>query len=551
MFPYRLLIVTRVAFICVTVLLVVSCTADSVSTTTTADANDSTTIAATTTASTATELPGCRQGAPRVGFDLEYARLFDAYRHSQTELLVELMGDGPVYDPWLDPDNEGRFPDLESWVVAGNEVTDRFYDSGYGFGEPFQVFTTRRNEILERSGIEDLSVTLDLWVNQDCELRVVVHSPIASPDPCVLDDVFTEQDVEVCAGPFPPTAYHQAVWTGSEVFAFGGHSGALDWNVKPSGFLFDPASGEVTDFQEPPVDDGWAVYDVLWVDDRALVVGQSLYVDETTDYRPSIIAFDPAAGTWDHVTTFPDERTVVGAAVVMDDALIFAGGDQNGPSDQVWTYSLETGQWRHLGDAPIPSVEEARGVWTGSEAVFVGGYSEDRFVHHAYDPEADEWRELSDPGVGWIEYHDLYWTGEKVIVAPMHIYTEELGVHNSLTLLMYDPTTDTWSESSENPAQPPIRGAVTWSGSELLFLGGFSSTGHPTSEGSAYDPVTDTWRLLSDSPLSARSGHTGTWTGEVWVIIGGSEHGGSPGGASLSDGAIYNPSADTWQHLGD
>jgi len=550
MYPYRWLNVARVAFICVTVLSVVSCTADAVSTTTTAESNVSTTIAATTTASTVTELPGCRQGAPRVGFDLEYERFFDAYQHSQTERLVELMGDGPVYDPWLDPDNEGRFPDIESWVTAGNAVTDRFHDSGYGFGEPFQVFTTRRNETLERSGIEHLSVTLDLWVNQDCGLRVEVHSPIASPDPCVLDDVFTEQDVEVCVGPFPPTANHQAVWTGSKVFVFGGHSGALDWNVRPSGFLFDPASGEVTEVPEPPVDEGWAVYDVLWVDDRALVVGQSLYVDESTDYRPSILGFDPTAGTWDHVTTFPDERTVVGAAVVTDEALMFAGGDQNGPSDQVWTYSLETGEWRHLVDAPIPPVEEARGVWTGDSVILVGGYSEERYVHHTYDPVRDQWRELSDPAVAWIEYHDLFWTGNKVIVAPMHIYSEESGVHNSLKLLVYDPGTDTWSETAENPAQSLIRGAVTWTGSELLTWGGFSGNWHPISEGSAYDPATGTWRLLSHSPLSARSDHAGTWTGEEWVITGGSEDGGTPGGASLSDGAIYDPAMDTWEYLG-
>lgn len=189
-------------------------------------------------------------------------------------------------------------------------------------------------------------------------------------------------------------------------------------------------------------------------------------------------------------------------------------------------------------------------MWTGSEAIFVGGYSENRYLHHAYDPVSDSWRELSDPGTGWIEYHDLYWTGDEVIVAPMHVYTEELGVHNSLALLVYDPDGDTWRETSENPAQPPIRGAVTWTGSELLMWGGFSSTWHPTSEGSAYDPATDTWRVLADSPLSARSDHSGTWAGDHWVIMGGTEDGGSPGAPSLSDGATYDPTADIWEYLG-
>jgi hypothetical protein len=136
-----------------------------------------------------------------------------------------------------------------------------------------------------------------------------------------------------------------------------------------------------------------------------------------------------------------------------------------------------------------------------------------------------------------------------VVLAPSHVYTDDLNVHNSLTLLVYDPATVRFSETTENPAQPPIRATVTWTGSELLMWGGLSGTGHATSEGSAYDPATDTWHLLA-APLTARSEHTGTWTGDRWVIIGGSEHGGSPGGPSLSDGAIYHPANETWEYLG-
>lgn len=551
MFPHRLLVVTRIALICVAV-LAASCTGDSVPTTTTPESMTSTTTASSTTTSNSAEPAECRRGAPRIGFDLEYERFFDAYRHSQTERLIELLGDGPVYDPWLDPEDEGEFGDLEAWVVAGNEVTDRFGNHGYGFGEPFQIFSSRKNEILEAHGIEELTVTLDLWINQDCELRVEVHSPIASPDPCVLDDVFVKRGPELCAGPFPPVASHQAVWTGSEVFVIGGSSGALDWLVRPAGFLAGPSTSEMTPVPEPPVDEGWTVHDALWVGGRALVIGQNLYQDGRADYRPSIVAFDPVSNSWSELTVFPEQRQLVGAVVSTGTHLMFVGGDQNGPSDQVWTYSLETGEWRHLVDAPIPPVEEARAVWTGTEVIVVGGYAGiDTSLYAAYDPAADSWRVLPSPGFQYVEYHELYWTGEKVIVAPMHVYDEERGVHNSLTLLVYDPATDSWAETSENPAQPPIRGAVTWTGSELLMWGGFSSTWHPTAEGSAYDPVTDTWRLLADSPLSARSDHSGTWTGDRWVVIGGSEDGGSPGGPSLSDGAIYDPTSDTWEYLGD
>ncbi|HEX6287365.1 MAG TPA: hypothetical protein VFZ80_07755, partial [Acidimicrobiia bacterium] len=442
-------------------------------------------------------------------------------------------------------------PDIESWVTAGNELTDHFINYGYGLGEPFQIFASRSNEILVENGIEEMTVTLDVWANQDCEWRIEVHSPIASPNPCDIHEVFTDRDLEVCLGPFPPIAGHHAIWTGSEVMVFGGTSGALDWKRPPDGFLFDPSTREVSPIPPAPVAEGWSVHEMLWAGDRALVIGQSLFTGESTDFRPSIVAFDPVTGEWSQVAVFPDEHQVVGAVALAGDRLVFIGGDQNGPSDQVWEYSLADDEWRHLEGAPIPTVEEARAVWTGTEVIVVGGYSGvDETLYMAYDPEDGGWRDLSEPGYQYIEYHHLFWTGEKVIVAPLHVYTEDLGVHNSPTLLVYDPVTDTWTQTPENPARPPIRGAVSWTGTELLSWGGLSGTWHPISEGSAYDPGSDTWRLLSDSPLSGRADHTGTWTGDRWIVIGGSEHAGSPGAPSLSDGAIYDPTSDAWEYLG-
>lgn len=549
--PYRLSDVTRLALICVTVLAVASCTGDATPTTISAGPDPATTGFTSATSSTVQTLPACRPANPRVGLDLEYESFLADYRFSRPQGIVELIGDGPVHDPWLDPDGEGLYPDIEAWVTAGNDVGDHFINYGYGFGEPFQIFVARRNEILAANGIEEMTLTLDLWANQDCEWRVEVHSPITSPDPCVIDEMFSHRELGVCLGPFPPIAGHHAVWTGTQVLVFGGTSGALDWKASPDGFLFDPSTREIIQVPPAPVAEGWNVHDILWVGERLLVIGQSSYFDESSDLRPSIVAFDPTTGQWSDVTTFPEERQVVGSVVPIGDRLIFIGGDQNGPSAEVWEYSLPEDEWRRLDEAAIPAVEEAEGVWTGAEMIVVGGYAGvDQSLFVSYHPGTNAWESLSDPGYQYIEYHDLYWTGEEVLVAPMHVYTEDLGVHNSLTLLVYDPSTDAWTESSENPAQPPIRGAVTWTGNELLSWGGLSGTWHPTSEGSAYDPATDSWRLLADSPLTARAEHTGTWTGTEWVIIGGSEHAGSPGAPSLSDGAIYDPSSDTWEYLG-
>jgi hypothetical protein len=541
---------SRVALLSAVVALAGACTSETTEPTTPTAPTTTTTILATTT--TTSPRDACRVGAPRPGVDIESETFFDAYKYSFNDQLIGFLGgDGPVHDPWMDPALDHYFPDVETWVAAGNEITDRFYNSGYGMGEPFRLFTTRRNEFLESQGITDLTLTLDIWANQDCEWRVEVHSPVASPDPCLLEAAFPDSGIEVCTGPFPPTAGQSAVWTGVEVFYIGGRSGSVDWKVKPAAFLFDPVSGAVGAVSEPPVDEGWGALDVVWDGARALVVGQNAYINEETDLRPRILAYDPVSDVWAVVTIFPEEFQVLGTTVFTGTEVIFAGGGQNQPSDAVWVYSLADDTWREVQGSPLPMVENARGVWTGTEAIFIGGYSgAEEFVHHAYDPVGDIWRELPDPGVGWIQYQDLFWTGDRVIVAPMHIYGEEYGVHNSLSYLLYDPARDDWSWTAENPIQPPIRGAVTWTGEELLVWGGFSSNWIPVPEGAAYDPKTDTWRVLSASPLSTRTDHSGTWTEQGWVIIGGSPDGGTPGVAGLSDGAIYDPATDTWEYLG-
>jgi len=96
--------VTRVTLICVAVFVVAACAGDTEPTTTTASPVPSTTVAETT-ASTGPddEAASCRRGAPRGGFDLEYERFLADYQFSRAESIVELIGDGPVYDPWLDP----------------------------------------------------------------------------------------------------------------------------------------------------------------------------------------------------------------------------------------------------------------------------------------------------------------------------------------------------------------------------------------------------------------------------------------------------------------
>lgn len=145
-------------------------------------------------------------------------------------------------------------------------------------------------------------------------------------------------------------------------------------------------------------------------------------------------------------------------------------------------------------------------VWTGSEAIFWGGW-----------PQAEGTIGVGNPtgrGAG------------------------------------YDPDSESWRELAEAPISPRAGHFAAWTGSEMLIWGGYSQRGIAV-DGAAYDPVTDTWRDLAPAP-SDWTAPLGTdddlppsasaWTGSDWVIA-----------FEERDATVrlaaYDPSSDEWRQL--
>jgi N-acetylneuraminic acid mutarotase len=105
----------------------------------------------------------------------------------------------------------------------------------------------------------------------------------------------------------------------------------------------------------------------------------------------------------------------------------------------------------------------------------------------------------------------------------------------------YDPTTDTWSNIS-TVGKPSNRGRHTavWTGSKMIVWGGAYGTTTPTvryNNGAIYDPSDDTWQALptAGAPV-ARSNHTAAWSGDSMYIWGGYD-----GSNFLNSGATFRP----------
>lgn len=235
----------------------------------------------------------------------------------------------------------------------------------------------------------------------------------------------------------------------------------------------------------------------------------------------------------------PNPRGVISNATVVwtGAEAVSVGGDVNdGVVPGVTAYSPTSGLWREVAaDVPLlaPIV-----TWTGDAVLAVGwtASGRPRSVAASLSLETGEWTILADalaPDKLWSD--DAWaWTGAELLVMS--------GVQeaNAPTVQAFNPMTNSWRMLASAPMAHRFEAASVWTGTEWLIWGGGSDTTN-FADGVAYDPVTETYRPLAESPLSARV-VSGVWTGTEMVLLAGSS-----GGNAESDGAAYNPVTDTWR----
>ena len=132
--------------------------------------------------------------------------------------------------------------------------------------------------------------------------------------------------------------------------------------------------------------------------------------------------------------------------------------------------------------------------------------------------------------------HTATWTGSEMIVLGGRIgafaETDSGG--------RYDPVTDTWLATSTDNVTPFSDHTAVWADGEIIVWGG------NTNAGARYDLSTDSWQPTNTTGApAARSGHAAVWTGTEMIVWGGE----TTGGETLSSGGRYDPSTDTWRSI--
>src|SRR6476646_8002836 len=330
--------------------------------------------------------------------------------------------------------------------------------------------------------------------------------------------------------------YQTAIWTGSEMIVWGGHSNEVgEFNT---GGRYNPSTDSwiaTTIVNAPSARNS---HTAIWTGTEMIIWGAAA---DRSGGR-----YNPVTGSWTSTsTTNAAAFRFYHTAVWTGSEMIVWGGEGNGP----WTlntggrYNPTTDSWVPTNTYNVPNARHSHtAVWTGSEMIVWGGMtsgSPSTYWNNGatYNATTDNWTAISTINAPvYSQSYTTVWTGTEMII---------WGGLSLNTGGKYNPGTDTWATTSTTNA-PTARSSHTavWTGSEMIIWGGYDSSGYANT-GGRYNPKTDSWAAtnLTGAP-SRRQDHTSVWTGTEMIVWGGyffdsMVH-------NLTTEGRYNPTTDNW-----
>ncbi|HEY3660835.1 MAG TPA: hypothetical protein VGK91_06375 [Candidatus Udaeobacter sp.] len=332
-----------------------------------------------------------------------------------------------------------------------------------------------------------------------------------------------------------PRRYHAAVWTGSDMIIWGG---IVPFNIDPAfytntGGKYDPSTDSWTATTMIRAPTGREFPTAVWTGSEMIVWGGHSY-DTIDHFWNTGGRYNPSTDAWiaTSTTNAPVGRELH-TAVWTGSAMIVWGGIDAFPngfshdSNTGGIYNPATNSWTATGTNLAPSGRDTHGaVWTGSDMIVWGGTGDTGYVNTGgrYNPGTNIWTATSTvnaPSARTV--HDPVWTGREMIIWGGHFFDGNDHFLNSGG--RYEPDTDTWTATSTANA-PDGRTSHTgvWTSKEMIVWGGQAGLELPYyfNTGGRYDPRTDSWTATStaDAP-DGRYRHTAVWTGNEMIVWGG------------------------------
>jgi hypothetical protein len=259
------------------------------------------------------------------------------------------------------------------------------------------------------------------------------------------------------------------------------------------------------------------------------------------------------SGTWTDLPTPPLSARTGGIAVWTGQEAIFLGGEvdnhcpPNASCSQPGTngrdgaaYDPATHSWRPIADAPVPIGAYTPHVMVGDVLVVVG----QDYTWHAYDVSKDDWRPLPEPPV------QPQLSASSLSAADGEVFS--LGQRGAVLVL--NMASDTWTTLPRSQNEPPLQAQSVQATDEGIVVIGVDATTANDGSVPSYllaDVYRDGgWDRLQRSDMVG--GYVWNWTGERLVspsptCVDGGEA--DPYPSCIPEGGILDPGTGTWAEL--
>ena len=345
---------------------------------------------------------------------------------------------------------------------------------------------------------------------------------------------------------------HTAVWTGSRMVVWGGWNGSASFRT---GGRYDPSTDQWTATSTGAgVPASRYAHTAVWSGSRMIVWGGSMAGGVTASGG----RYDPVGDSWQTTSTVgaPAARSFHVAVWSGSEMILAFGLDEAKDLSSGGRYDPATDTWRLIPGsvwAP-PGVKQHQAVSTGAEMIVYGGIAANAGSvwwtlaagGERYIPATDSWDEAYAAPTAGVVRGSLVWTGTEVIAWGGY---SDLPASTIATGMRFNPTTGsiTTTDTTTAPSARESHTAV-WTGTRMIVWGGWNGSSSVFGDGKAYDPAAGangTWTAIAAPPGGAtRYGHTAVWTGSKMILWGGRStvNGPAVGGAAL----LYTPSTSLW-----
>jgi len=161
-------------------------------------------------------------------------------------------------------------------------------------------------------------------------------------------------------------------------------------------------------------------------------------------------------------------------------------------------YNPQTNTWTAISSVNAPTGSGgARAFWTGSKMIVWGGeefYQQSSLPNTGgiYDPATDSWTTINNSVLTGRLGMVAAWTGTEMLV-----WAGQAGATDYGDGARFNPATMTWTKmmTAGAPSARSFGGGAhiggVWSGSRLIFFGGYTSASAPLAGTYLYDPAQD------------------------------------------------------------